>query len=69
MMKKMNGGKQMKDTDWIFGLCKGKERLGNGVSHHFFFLLTAPAVVVSVEAEGVCAVDADFAGVVCGKWY
>jgi len=27
MMKKMNGGKQMKDTDWIFGLCKGKERL------------------------------------------
>ena len=21
----MNGGKQMKDTDWVFGLCKGSE--------------------------------------------
>ena len=26
-MKKINGGKQMKDTDWVFGLCKGTERL------------------------------------------
>ena len=35
-MKKMNGGKQMKDTDWVFGLCKGKERLKdeNGVKAH-----------------------------------
>jgi modification methylase len=36
MMKKMNGGKQMKDTDWVFGLCKGKERLKdeNGIKAH-----------------------------------
>jgi DNA modification methylase len=36
MMKKVNGGKQMKDTDWIFGLCKGKERLkdDNGIKAH-----------------------------------
>jgi len=32
----MNGGKQMKDTDWVFGLCKGNERLRdeNGVKSH-----------------------------------
>ena len=36
MMKKMNGGKQMKDTDWVFGLCKGKQRLKdeNGIKAH-----------------------------------
>ena len=36
MMKKMNGGVQMKDTDWVFGLCKGKERLKdeNGIKAH-----------------------------------
>lgn len=35
-MKKMNGGKQMKDTDWSFGLCRGTERLRdeNGVKSH-----------------------------------
>lgn len=35
-MKQINGGKQMKDTDWIFGLCRGKERLKdtNGVKLH-----------------------------------
>jgi len=35
-LKKMNGGKQMKDTDWIFGLCRGQERLRdeNGVKSH-----------------------------------
>jgi DNA modification methylase len=35
-MKKMNGGIQMKDTDWLFGLCKGKERLKNadGIKAH-----------------------------------
>lgn len=35
-LKKMNGGKQMKDTDWVFGLCKGKERLRdeNGIKAH-----------------------------------
>ena len=35
-MKKMNGGKQMKDTDWLFGLCRGAERLRdeNGVKSH-----------------------------------
>lgn len=35
-MKKMNGGKQMKDTDWIFGLCRGNERLKdeNGIKAH-----------------------------------
>src|SRR4030066_33288 len=27
ILKKMNGGVQMKDTDWVFGLCKGNERL------------------------------------------
>jgi len=32
----MNGGIQMKDTDWVFGLCKGKERLKdeNGIKAH-----------------------------------
>lgn len=32
----MNGGKQMKDTDWIFGLCRGQERLKdvNGIKAH-----------------------------------
>jgi len=32
----MNGGVQMKDTDWVFGLCKGKERLKdeNGIKAH-----------------------------------
>jgi len=32
----MNGGKQMKDTDWVFGLCKGNERLKdeNGIKAH-----------------------------------
>ncbi|MFP4487074.1 MAG: DNA-methyltransferase [Campylobacterales bacterium] len=36
LMKKMNGGKQMKDTDWIFGLCRGKERIKdeNGIKIH-----------------------------------
>ena len=35
-MKKMNGGKEMKDTDWVFGLCKGKERLKDesGIKAH-----------------------------------
>lgn len=35
-LKQMNGGKQMKDTDWIFGLCKGHERLKdqNGIKAH-----------------------------------
>lgn len=35
-LKKMNGGKQMKDTDWFFGLCKGEERLKdeNGIKAH-----------------------------------
>ena len=23
-LKEMNGGKQMKDTDWVFALCNGK---------------------------------------------
>jgi len=36
LMKKINGGKQMKDTDWIFGLCRGNERLKdeNGIKAH-----------------------------------
>ena len=35
-MKTMDGGKQMKDTDWSFGLCRGAERLRdeNGVKSH-----------------------------------
>lgn len=36
LMKNINGGKQMKDTDWVFGLCKGNERLkdSNGTKAH-----------------------------------
>lgn len=36
LMKKMNNSKQMKDTDWIFPICKGPERLRNenGVKAH-----------------------------------
>lgn len=36
LLKEMNGGKQMKDTDWIFPLCKGSERVrGNdGIKSH-----------------------------------
>ena len=36
ILKKMNGGIQMKDTDWTFGLCKGNERLKdkNGIKAH-----------------------------------
>ena len=36
LIKKMNGGVQMKDTDWVFGLCKGNERLKdeNGIKAH-----------------------------------
>lgn len=32
----MDGGIQMKDTDWVFGLCRGKERLKdeNGIKAH-----------------------------------
>jgi len=32
----MNGGKQMKDTDWIFNICNGPERLRdeNGIKSH-----------------------------------
>ncbi len=35
-MKIMNGGKQMKDIDWVFGLCRGQERLKDeqGVKAH-----------------------------------
>jgi len=35
-LKQMNGGKQMKDTDWVFGLCRGQERLKdeNGIKAH-----------------------------------
>ncbi len=35
-MKQLNGGKQMKDTDWVFGLCRGKERIKdeNGIKAH-----------------------------------
>lgn len=35
-LKEMNGGKQMKDTDWFFNICNGPERLrdGNGVKLH-----------------------------------
>lgn len=36
LLKKINGGVQMKDTDWVFGLCRGNERLKdkNGVKAH-----------------------------------
>lgn len=27
LLKKLNGGVQMKDTDWIFSICRGNERL------------------------------------------
>ena len=35
-LKKINGGIQMKDTDWVFGLCKGNERLKDkdGIKAH-----------------------------------
>lgn len=35
-LKKMNDGKQMKDTDWFFNICNGPERLRdeNGVKLH-----------------------------------
>lgn len=36
LLKEMNGDKQMKDTDWIFPLCKGSERLrgSDGIKSH-----------------------------------
>jgi len=36
LMKKRNKGKQMRDTDWVFGLCRGEERLRDekGVKLH-----------------------------------
>ncbi|MBU0634821.1 MAG: site-specific DNA-methyltransferase [Candidatus Omnitrophica bacterium] len=36
LMKEVNGGKQMKDTDWVFPLCTGTERLRdkNGIKLH-----------------------------------
>ena len=35
-LKKMNDGKQMKDTDWFFSICRGSERLreSNGIKSH-----------------------------------
>lgn len=35
-MKKLNNGTQMKDTDWVFQICVGKERLRdqNGIKSH-----------------------------------
>lgn len=35
-LKEMNGGKQMKDTDWVFNICSGSERLRdkNGIKSH-----------------------------------
>lgn len=35
-LKQMNGGEQMKDTDWIFPICRGTERLRdeNGIKLH-----------------------------------
>lgn len=35
-LKKMNDGRQMKDTDWIFSICNGPERLRdeNGIKSH-----------------------------------
>lgn len=35
-LKKMNGGIQMKDTDWLFPICTGSERLRgeNGIKSH-----------------------------------
>jgi modification methylase len=36
LLKKMNGNKQMKDTDWNFLICRGNERLRdkNGIKSH-----------------------------------
>jgi len=36
LLKKMNGGEQMKDTDWNFAICRGPERLKdkNGIKAH-----------------------------------
>ncbi|MFA5148155.1 MAG: DNA methyltransferase [Candidatus Omnitrophota bacterium] len=36
VLKEVNGGKQMKDTDWVFSLCTGNERLRdeNGIKLH-----------------------------------
>jgi modification methylase len=36
LLKKMNGDKQMKDTDWTFPICKGNERAKdeNGIKAH-----------------------------------
>ena len=36
LLKKMNGGEQMKDTDWNFAICRGTERLKdkNGIKAH-----------------------------------
>ena len=35
-LKEINGGKQMKDTDWVFSICTGAERLRdkNGIKLH-----------------------------------
>ncbi len=35
-LKQMNGGEQMKDTDWVFPLCRGSERVRdeNGIKAH-----------------------------------
>ena len=35
-LNQMNGGRQMKDTDWVFPICRGKERLRdeNGIKLH-----------------------------------
>ena len=35
-LKQMNGGQQMKDTDWVFKICNGPERLRdrNGIKAH-----------------------------------
>lgn len=36
LLKEMNGGKQMKDTDWNFSICRGSERLRgeDGIKSH-----------------------------------
>jgi len=36
LLKEMNGGEQMKDTDWNFAICRGPERLkdGSGIKAH-----------------------------------
>lgn len=35
-LQQMNGGEQMKDTDWVFPICRGEERLRdeNGIKLH-----------------------------------